>query len=188
MRNLEAIREKYEKEIRLAKIENSFEEKLGNPCRVFESIGKTFVAIEVSNAIAGRILREYPPTAIFQINSTATGSEKPINDNYRLESYRGWHDLFSTLKVEYCSGDIWFWLEIRINDNEVLTPFFNGGEREMSGSEMDTYKPNNGSRLYQSYKLPCMRFKSEQISYYGGRFVCTNHETIKEIIEALKAV
>lgn len=186
MKDLNKIREKYENEIKLAKISNSFEAIYKIEPRVIESNGQIILVADVENESAKRILNGLQATKKFVVNDTATGCKNPVEAFYKLQSFRGFSDRHSTLKIVFYNNNIKIWLNLQIDGNSVLQPFFYDGMRKISDSERSTYKPTRGNQLIYDYDISCKRFKGEQITYYGGYFVSTDCTIINDIIEAIK--
>lgn len=187
MKDLEKMRKEFEQKLRFAEMENDFEQKFGISCHVFECMGKILCTCKTdNNEIAGRILREIPAEKELFLDKTATnkGENKHF---YHLTSSREYHDSKSTLKIEFVSGEIEYWVEVPIDGNEAIDKFFDSGMRKMADHELSTYKPVRRGRICREYELPCKRFKfSHYIQYSGGHFVAQNISAIDEIVNALK--
>lgn len=187
MKDLEKMRKDFEQKLRFAEMENEFENKYGIKCHVFESMGQILCTCKTdSNQIAGRILRDIPADKEVFLDRSATnkGENKYF---YHLTSSRGYSDSKSTLRIEFVSGEIMYWIELPINGNDAIEHFFDDGMRKMADHELNTYKPVRRGRICREYELPCKRFKfSHYIQYSGGNFVAQNHSAIDEIVNALK--
>lgn len=187
MKDLEKMRKDFEQKLRFAEKENEFEAKFGISCHIFESGNEVLCTCETEdNAIAGRILREFPADKEIFLDKSATNS----GENkyfYRLTSSRGYSDSKSSLKIEFVSAGIRYWVEVPINGNEAIEKFFDNGMRKMADHELSTYKPVRRGHICREYELPCKRFRySSYIQYSGGHFVAQNHSAIDEIVNVLK--
>jgi hypothetical protein len=189
MKDLEKMRVEFEKSLKLAEIENEFESKYNVSCVVFESCGKIHVCssgVAAFNKLAGKILRDLPADTPRVINDTAIGTDNPIEELYKLESHRGYKDSCSILSIEFAHKGIWYTISLKIDGVEALEQFFNVGYIKMGDTEISTYKPIRNGRLVEDLDIPCRTFKCSQKTYYGGRYVCTDHEAIRDIIGTIK--
>lgn len=189
MKDLEKMRAEFEQKLKLAEIENEFEGKYHVSCVVFESGGNIHVCSHGTvdfNNIAGEILRDLPADTPHIINDTAIGTNNPIEELYKLESHRGYTDSFSKLNVKFANKGIWYTITLKIDGVEALEQFFNAGYRKMVDTEISTYRPIRNGRLVEDLNIPCRTFKCSQITYYGGHYVCTDHEAIRDIIGTIK--
>ena len=187
MKDLEKMRKDFEQKLRFAEMENEFEAKFGISCHVFESGNDLLCTCKTEdNAIAGRILREFPADKEILLDKSAvrSGENKHF---YHLTSIRGYSDSKSSLKIEFIHEGIMYWVEVPINGNEAIEKFFDDGMRKMADHELSTYKPVRRGHICREYELPCKRFRySSYIQYSGGHFVAQNHSAIDEIVNALK--
>lgn len=187
MNDLEKMRKDFEQKFRFAEMENEFETKFGVSCNVFKSGGVVLCTCKTEdNAIAGRILREFPADKEIFLDRSAShdGENKYF---YHLTSSRCYSDSKSILKVKFFNNGIEYWVEVPINGNEAIEKFFDDGTRKMASHELSTYKPVRRGRVCKEYDLPCKCFRfSNSINYSGGYIVAQNHSAIDEIVNALK--
>ena len=187
MKNLEEIRKKCEREIELAKFSNDFEEKTGIEPHVFDCLGKPHLSVEADNDTAGRILREYDATESFVVNEIAGTQKNPCRHFYRIRLHRDYrYKPNNHIEISFFHHDKKFNITIDVDNNDLLKPFFIDSERDLSDSELSTYKPTSRGRLLRKVTIPCKRFASTCTSYNGGYYVCTDILTINNIVKSLK--
>lgn len=186
MKDLKKMRENFERDLKLARVENKFEKRFGTSCHVWNFYGETHVSVKENDIKkVGKILKKIVADKMFVVNDTANGQKNPVESFYRIRSHRGYSDTFSELEIKFYSEGICYTITMKIDG--ILNEFFTDSFREMSSSELSTYKPSRGGMLLANVKLPCKKFNCAQIEYSGGSFVCCDEETITQIVNALKA-
>lgn len=187
MKDIEAIRKKFEEEIRLAELANDFERKFGIEPITFSMRDYDVISVKCDNKTAASVLNGIEPTEEILLNSGYTFKEECRN-MYKIMTSRGYSDRCSTMEVSFKCGNIEYDLHIEIDGNEPLSDFFTNSMRPIVDPELSTYHPiKYDGTLNRGMKIPCMKFKcGKTANYYGGVQVLTDADEIKKIIEHLK--
>ena len=194
MNDLEKMRKEFESKLKLAEKENEMESRFGVEFFAINLWKKSSMTIYPRNEadldLAKRLLNEFPADTEIALDASATNPLGNTFHKYHLSSDRGYRDQYSVLEFEWiCQGDSYN-MKMRIDGNEVLEQFFNNTQRNISESELSTYKPTDKWHhvIYDTTKvqIPQRRFNCEQIRYSGGICSATDAKFIDQIIEAIK--
>ena len=194
MNDLAKMRKEFEFKLKLAEKENEMESRFGVEFFALDRWKESGMRIYPSNEadldLAKRLLNEFPADTEIALDASAMNPKGDTFHKYHLRSERGYRDQYSVLEFEWiCQGDS-YQMKMRIDGNEVLEQFFNKAQRNISQSELSTYKPTDKWHhvIYDTTKvqIPQRRFNCGQIQYSGGICSATDAEFIDQIIEAIK--
>ena len=200
MRDLQKMREEFEKKYKLQEMANNLEEKYGTGIefyiferhpkhggyRISAHDGRGLRNKPISLSHARALLVDFPADKEQILNDTASGQKEPVYGLYRVCANRGYSDIFTELSVSWLSGGNEYNFTQQIDGNELLEPFFNESKRAMCDSERTTYRPHHGNTLINEMDLPIRRFKCSHISYSGGHLSATDLDAINDIIETIR--
>lgn len=185
MKDIEKMRAEFEEKIRLAEMENEFETRYGIKVGVFHSNGYDMVHIECDNETAKRVLNEFEADTEWAIDHERDSKHMY---KYRLCSIRRYSDQYSKLEIEFINKGVKYWIDLAIDGNELLLPFFKGTRRKITETEFSTWHPMNEHGYYDPNMLiPQMSFNSQNVKrYYGGDQLLVDPNEIEMIISAIK--
>lgn len=196
MKDLQKMRDEFEKKIERERIANNLEERFGVEFYVFERFRANGLRIlahndnfrdeTISLALAKQLLEEFPADERLLLNATASGQKDEVHGFYHLCANRGFTAQFTSLKVHWLHKGNEYAFHLHIDGNEVLEQFFTPSTRRMDSTERETYKPTYRGHILREKDLPIMRFKCSHISYSGGHLAATDLAVIDEIISAIK--
>ena len=185
MNDINKMRAGFEEKIRLAEMENDFENRYGIKVGVFNMGDYDMVHIECDNETAKRLLNELEADKEWAIDHERDSKHMY---KYRLCSIRRYSDQYSKLEIEFINKDVKYWIDLPIDGNELLMPFFRRTRRTITETELSTWHPvNNQGTLDRDMQIPQMSFNSQNVKrYYGGDQLLVDGEEIERIINAIK--
>ena len=196
MKDLQKMREDFEKQIERERIANNLEERFGVEFYVFERFrgnglrilarNNNFRDETISLSSAKQLLEEFPADEQQILNDISGGQKNKVYGFYRLCADRGFSARFTSLNVDWLHKGNEYVFNLHIDGNEVLEQFFTPSTRRMDSTERETYKPTYCGHIRREMDLPIMRFKCSHISYSGGHLAATDLSIIDEIISAIK--
>lgn len=188
MNDLNKLKKELVLKYKIAKMENELEERFNGCFLVFSSLGRIHVCMREPNNVvmAAAVLNAYPSDTMIDVAPTCSKPEGEFKYSYRVRSDRGYADTYSTLTIQWISDEIKYKIELRIDGVDVLEQFFLNGQREISQSELSTYKPTRRNCLVRHMTLPIKDFLCENVSYVGGYREATDIDTINNIVETIK--
>lgn len=175
MKDIAKMREKMEREIRLAEMSNEIEEKVGISCEVSESgspAGKAWIYFgDVTKEQAAKVLKVFPWTERTEIYG------KDIELSYILSTHRYPKDPYTMLEIRWIHNEWTVSLRLPIkHDDEVLRGYFKEDRYELENDTIGLYygavSPREKGRLRYCSVLSfnC----GSQIRYKGGYFKQTS--------------
>lgn len=185
MNDINKMRADFEEKIRLAEMENDFETRYGIKVGVFNMKDYDMVHFKCDNETAKRLLNELEADTEWAID------HEPNSENvskYRLCSSRRYSDQYSKLEIEFINKGVKYWIDLAIDGNELLLPFFKRTWRNITVTELSTWHPMTSTgALDRNRQIPQMSFNSPQvIRYYGGDQLLVDEEEIENIINTIK--
>lgn len=185
MKDIEKMRAEFEEKIRLAEMENDFENRYGIKVGVFHVNGYDMVHIECDNETAKRVLNEFEADTEWAIDHERDSKHMY---KYRLCSIMRYSDRYSKLEIEFINKGVKYWIDLAIDGNELLVPFFRRTHRTITETELSTWHPvNHQGTLYRDMQIPQMSFNSQNVKrYYGGDQLLVDGDEIDRIINAIK--
>ena len=176
MKDIAKMREKMEREIRLAEMSNEIEKKVGVNCSVMGESGtqkgKTWLLFgEVTKEQAAKILKMFPWT------ERAKVSGKDIELSYILGTHRYPRDPYTLLEIQWIHEEWAITLKLPIkHDDEALRGYFRQDGYPLDDSTIGLYygavSPRDKAELK---RCPVLSFNcGSQIRYYGGYFTQTS--------------
>ena len=189
MKDLQKMKNDFEKELKLAEIENHMEQRFGCEFMVlgrFNKEGARIIAKTEDTHVAAELLKAFPADEEQPLDASGHNPNGTISGLYHVRAERGFRDPYTKLRVSWlCSGNE-YEFSLKIDGNELLERFFVNDHRKMTRSECDTYRPLRGDCIIRDMDLPIKRFLCDQIIYDGGYRSATEPDRIMEIIEAIK--
>lgn len=176
MKDIAKMREKMEREIRLAEMSNEIEEKVGISCWVMGESGtqkgKTWLNFgDVTKEQAAKLLKLFPWTERAKI------SGKDIELSYILGTHRYPKEPFTKLEIQWIHDEWAISLKMPIRlDDEVLRGYFKQAWYELEDGSIGLYYGAVSPREKEELRhCGVLSFNcGSQIRYYGGYFTQTS--------------
>lgn len=185
MKDLKQLKRDYE----LAVISNNLEEKYGAQFFARDYRDKIRFNCICTKEQAGSILREIKPIQKIGLNETACNKATEFGD-YKIQCHKYYNSNELQFSVEFVGEDGSLYdLSIK-NSGDLFDEFVTRYRRELSSSEIETWRPANGDGklLMRGEAFDySVKWNSRQIIYSGGWATLLDSDKITQVINKIKA-
>ncbi len=180
MNDIAKMRAEFEEKIRLAELENKYNEPLekhGLRLSIFskDKSGRLLASVRVDRGYdkpfnehdAQLILSLYPMT---EKKSVYVGDHKYDNLSYEMSTERTPGQSRTILKIQYIHDELEIWMELPINErNPELMQYFMKTQRELDDREIGLYYGAVSPRTKSNVRmLPFLTFNSGRVVRFQG--------------------
>lgn len=200
MKDLQKMREDFEKEYKIAELENNIElqhpelQESGIEVNIFSSSDNRMLASfrkensreHLSDKEIGMLLSLFPADQDIQIGNR----EEKLSDTHCMETYAhpSNYDAHTYLRIKWICQNVEYWADMRITKNCEIADWFKESSRPLTEIEISTYgiQKNRYTKDFREY-FPIIQWANGNvIAYSGGTYVQTTHAVIYGIVEQLK--
>ena len=201
MNDLAKLREKFEKEYKLAELENKFETahpemaESGLEIRILESVTQggnlhsyfsKQSSMNITEKDAAMLLSIFPADSKFPVYQ---GSKQKYQDEYYdMSLERNPKDTHTILEIRWMHEDVEMSVKFPITEESILHDYFKETTRQLSESEISSYgiQKNRFTYNMRNFFKVLDWANGQSIHYVGGRYQQTYHSVKNQIVEDLK--